>query len=212
MNSFNPLPPSQFLSISKSFHYVQLIRAISSACFLYCFKDFLSGGLWHWTSGQWPLLEDGPLQSLEFSISQWSALSSCQPHDTGRDRCPFPAGLCSWIALDLLWLQLGKGVQMAFNQSEGGDGAAPLYNVLLVYKPLCVKHQRNLSYQRLKQEKIPGSKKHPEHVIHSSTQIPTERGGCWWGNAWFLILQPIKSQDTAEMWITTTVWFMSQVL
>lgn len=67
---------------------------------------------------------------------------------------------------------------MAFNQSEGGDGVAPLHNVLLVYKPTSVKHQRNFSRQRKKQGKIPGEKEPQSMLFTLKLQNPTERGGC----------------------------------
>lgn len=68
---------------------------------------------------------------------------------------------------------------MAFNQSEGGDGAAPLYNVLLVYKTTAVKHQRNSSYQRQKQGNLPKSKKPRMCYSQLSCRTPQkgENGG-----------------------------------
>lgn len=187
MNSFNPFIPFQVLSTSKSFHYLQLIRMISSA-FLYCFEDFLPGHLWHWTPWQWPLLGDGsPISGVQHLTGISIILLSTPWHRARLMRLP-----CQPLLLDCSWLsELGKGVQMAFNQSEGGDGAAPRHNTLQVYKTTCAKHQRNSSYQRQEQGNLPWSEKPRIFCSQLSCRTP-QKGeavggavfGLWFCSSW----------------------------
>lgn len=120
-----------------------------------------TSGIGHLGSGHcWGM----DLQSVEFSISQGSALSSCQPRDTGQDRCPFPASLCSWIALDCL--SLARGCRWLLINQRVGMELPHCTTCCRSIKPH-VPSTRGIPVTKGRSKEIFPGQKNPEFVVHN---------------------------------------------